>query len=183
MEIVLPYPQRETRGGSVRRNTSLAVEVWVSEDEVPVYVLDLMASSTFTLSTSYESTCCKCTQPTASFELDDPWGVFLSSDAQAELDSVEAELELVELQISDLLEKQAELTSRKNTLLQCLGQACDAAQSSSSSASSKSKPEPAMSKKEMKRYDGTGNVHTWLHCGSEEACVLIILYLCRLSMV
>lgn len=180
MEIVLPYPQRETRGGGVRRNTSLSVEVWVSEDEVSVYVWDLIASSTSTLSTSFECTCCKCTQPTASFERDDPCGVFLSSDAQAELDSVEAELELVELQISDLLEKQAELTSRKNALLQCLGQACDAAQSSSSS---KSKPEPAMSKKQMKLYDGTGNVHTWLHCGSEEARVLIILYLCRLSMV
>ncbi|KAG7234508.1 hypothetical protein INR49_004523 [Caranx melampygus] len=79
----------------------------------------------------------------------------LLNDAQAELDSVEAELELVELQITELLQKQAELTSRKNALLQCLGEACDAAQSSSSSASSKSKPEPALSKKEMKRYDGT----------------------------
>lgn len=87
----------------------------------------------------------------------------LSSGAQAELDSVESELELVELQIAELLQKQAELTSRKNALLQSLGEACDAAQSSSSS-SSKSKPEPVMSKKEMKRYDGTGGVITSLHC-------------------
>uniref|UniRef100_A0A8D0CP84 ATP-dependent DNA helicase n=1 Tax=Sander lucioperca TaxID=283035 RepID=A0A8D0CP84_SANLU len=57
----------------------------------------------------------------------------------AELDSVEAELELVELQIAELLQKQAELTSRKDALLQRLEEACDAAQPSSSSSSSSSK--------------------------------------------
>uniref|UniRef100_A0A3B5AC05 ATP-dependent DNA helicase n=1 Tax=Stegastes partitus TaxID=144197 RepID=A0A3B5AC05_9TELE len=54
----------------------------------------------------------------------------------AELDSVEAELEVVELQIAELLQKQTELTSRKNALLQHLEEACDAAQPSSSSSSS-----------------------------------------------
>uniref|UniRef100_A0A8P4G163 ATP-dependent DNA helicase n=1 Tax=Dicentrarchus labrax TaxID=13489 RepID=A0A8P4G163_DICLA len=60
-------------------------------------------------------------------------------DVQGELDSVEAELELVELQIADLLQKQTELTTRKNALLQELEEACDAAQPSSSSSSSSSK--------------------------------------------
>ncbi|XP_039999850.1 ATP-dependent DNA helicase Q1 isoform X1 [Xiphias gladius] len=80
-----------------------------------------------------------------------------NNDAQAELDSVEAELELVELQITELLQKQAELTSRKNTLLQRLEEACDAAQSSSSCSSSlkSSGAAPVMSKQEMQRYDGT----------------------------
>uniref|UniRef100_A0A8D3CZ66 ATP-dependent DNA helicase n=1 Tax=Scophthalmus maximus TaxID=52904 RepID=A0A8D3CZ66_SCOMX len=49
--------------------------------------------------------------------------VLFSSDVQAELDSVEAELELVELQITELLQKQAELTSRKDALLQQLEEA------------------------------------------------------------
>uniref|UniRef100_A0A8C6NSB5 ATP-dependent DNA helicase Q1 n=1 Tax=Nothobranchius furzeri TaxID=105023 RepID=A0A8C6NSB5_NOTFU len=49
------------------------------------------------------------------------------SDVQAELDSVEAELDLLELQIAELLEKQAQLTSRKNALLQQLEEACDSA--------------------------------------------------------
>uniref|UniRef100_A0A8C6LSL5 ATP-dependent DNA helicase n=1 Tax=Nothobranchius furzeri TaxID=105023 RepID=A0A8C6LSL5_NOTFU len=69
------------------------------------------------------------------------------SDVQAELDSVEAELDLLELQIAELLEKQAQLTSRKNALLQQLEEACDSARPSSSSSSSSSKPsraEPAM---------------------------------------
>ncbi|KAL7370564.1 hypothetical protein ABVT39_003971 [Epinephelus coioides] len=81
-----------------------------------------------------------------------------SNDVQAELDSVEAELELVELQITELLQKQAELTTRKNALLQQLEEACDAAQPSSSSSSSSSKSSGAdsvMSKKEMQLYDGT----------------------------
>ncbi|KAA8580442.1 hypothetical protein FQN60_005977 [Etheostoma spectabile] len=76
-----------------------------------------------------------------------------------ELDSVEAELELVELQIAELLQKQAELNSRKDALLQRLEEACDAAQPSSSSSSSSSKSskvDPAMSKQEMQLYDGTG---------------------------
>ncbi|XP_035530569.1 ATP-dependent DNA helicase Q1-like [Morone saxatilis] len=81
-----------------------------------------------------------------------------SSDVQGELDSVEAELELVELQIADLLQKQTELTTRKNALLQQLEEACDAAQPSSSSSSSSSKSSRAdavMSKQEMQRYDST----------------------------
>ncbi|XP_044041891.1 ATP-dependent DNA helicase Q1 isoform X1 [Siniperca chuatsi] len=79
-----------------------------------------------------------------------------TNDVQAELDSVEAELELVELQITELLQKQAELTTRKNALLQQLEEACDAAQPSSSSSSSKaSGAEPKISKQEIRRYDGT----------------------------
>ncbi|XP_051247652.1 ATP-dependent DNA helicase Q1 isoform X2 [Dicentrarchus labrax] len=81
-----------------------------------------------------------------------------SSDVQGELDSVEAELELVELQIADLLQKQTELTTRKNALLQELEEACDAAQPSSSSSSSSSKSSRAdavMSKQEMQRFDST----------------------------
>ncbi|KAM9334933.1 ATP-dependent DNA helicase Q1 [Symphorus nematophorus] len=81
-----------------------------------------------------------------------------NSDVQEELDSVETELELVELQITELLQKQAELTARKNSLLQQLEEACDAAQPSSSSSSSSSKSSGAasvMSKQEMQRYDGT----------------------------
>lgn len=81
-----------------------------------------------------------------------------SNDVQAELDSVEAELELVELQITELLQKQSELTSRKNALLCHLEEACDAARpsaSSSSSSSSKASGDvPVMSKQEMQRYDG-----------------------------
>uniref|UniRef100_A0A1A8QPI9 ATP-dependent DNA helicase n=1 Tax=Nothobranchius rachovii TaxID=451742 RepID=A0A1A8QPI9_9TELE len=80
------------------------------------------------------------------------------NDVQAELDSVEAELDLLELQIAELLEKQAQLTSRKNALLQQLEEACDSARPSSSSSSSCSKPsraEPAMSKQELQRYDGS----------------------------
>ncbi|XP_070709863.1 ATP-dependent DNA helicase Q1 [Pempheris klunzingeri] len=81
-----------------------------------------------------------------------------TSDVQAELDSVEAELELVELQITELLQKQAELTTRKNALLQQLEEACDAARPSSSSSlslSKSSRPDPVMSKQEMQHYDGT----------------------------
>ncbi|TMS03050.1 ATP-dependent DNA helicase Q1 [Larimichthys crocea] len=84
-----------------------------------------------------------------------------TSDVQAELDSVETELELVELQIADLLQKQADLTTRKNALLQQLEEACDAAQpasssSSSSSFSSKSSGAgPVMSRQELQRYDNT----------------------------
>uniref|UniRef100_A0A8C2H996 ATP-dependent DNA helicase n=1 Tax=Cyprinus carpio TaxID=7962 RepID=A0A8C2H996_CYPCA len=59
--------------------------------------------------------------------------LFFADDAQAELDSVEAELEMVELQISELLEKQTKLNSRKNKLLQILEGACSSAQPSGSS--------------------------------------------------
>lgn len=87
------------------------------------------------------------------------------SDVQAELDSVEAELESVELQIAEALQKQAELTTRRNALLQQLKEACDVAQpsSSSSSSSKSSRPDPVMSKQEVQCYDGTGNGHTWLY--------------------
>lgn len=87
---------------------------------------------------------------------------------QAELDSVEAELELVELQIGELLQKQGELNARKNALLQQLEDACDAAQptaSSSSSSSKSSRPDPVMSKQEIQRYDSAGTILTQLfHC-------------------
>ena len=88
---------------------------------------------------------------------------YAGTDVQEELDSVEAELELVELQVTELLQKQAELTSRKNSLLQQLEEACDAAQPSSSSSSSSSKSsgaDPVMSKQEMQRFNGTGTEHT-----------------------
>ncbi|XP_076578236.1 ATP-dependent DNA helicase Q1 isoform X4 [Chaetodon auriga] len=81
-----------------------------------------------------------------------------NGDVQAELDSVEAELNLLELQITELLEKQAELTARKNALLLQLEEAVDAAQPSSSSTSSSSKSYlacPVMSRQEMQRYDNT----------------------------
>lgn len=79
---------------------------------------------------------------------------------------MEAELELVELELTELLEKQARLTSRKNELLQQLEEACESAQPSSSSSLSSSKSsggEPLMSKQEMQRYDGTGTGKAWLH--------------------
>ncbi|XP_026219987.1 ATP-dependent DNA helicase Q1 isoform X1 [Anabas testudineus] len=75
-----------------------------------------------------------------------------TNDVQVELDSVESELELIELQIAELLQKQAELTSRKNALLQQLEEACDAASSSSSKSAA---AVPVMNKQELQRYDGT----------------------------
>lgn len=82
-----------------------------------------------------------------------------SLDVQVELDSVEAELESVELQIAELVKKQAKLTTRRDALLQQVGEACNAAQPSSSSSSSKSaRSNPGLSKQELKRYDGTGTV-------------------------
>ncbi|KAF7651484.1 hypothetical protein LDENG_00110330 [Lucifuga dentata] len=86
------------------------------------------------------------------------------NDVQVELDSVEADLELVELQIAELLQKQAELTSRKNVLLRRLEEACDAAQPSASSSSSSSSSScsskacgggSTTSKQDMQRYDNT----------------------------
>uniref|UniRef100_A0A3Q3W5D9 ATP-dependent DNA helicase n=1 Tax=Mola mola TaxID=94237 RepID=A0A3Q3W5D9_MOLML len=56
-------------------------------------------------------------------------------DKKADLESVEEDLELVQLQITELLQKQVELTARKNALLQQLEEACDTAQPSSSSFS------------------------------------------------
>lgn len=75
-----------------------------------------------------------------------------TNDVQAELDSVEAELELVELQISDLLQKQTELTGRKDALLLRLQDVCVAAQPSSSKSPG---APPGLSKQEMQLYDGT----------------------------
>lgn len=72
---------------------------------------------------------------------------------------MESELELIELQIAELLQKQAELTSRKNALLQQLEEACDAASSSSSKSAA---AVPVMNKQELQRYDGTG-IYTYLH--------------------
>lgn len=78
---------------------------------------------------------------------------------------MEAELESVELQIAELVQKQAKLTTRRDALLQQVEVACNAAQpSSSSSSSSKSaQSNPGLSKQEIKRYDGTGTVQTWLY--------------------
>ncbi|KAL7828225.1 hypothetical protein AOLI_G00313770 [Acnodon oligacanthus] len=70
-------------------------------------------------------------------------------EARAELDSVEAELEVLELQISELLEKQASLTSRKNKLLKILDGSFDSSQPSGSGKASK----PAFSKKDLQHYE------------------------------
>ncbi|XP_042596782.1 ATP-dependent DNA helicase Q1-like isoform X1 [Cyprinus carpio] len=70
-------------------------------------------------------------------------------DAQAELDSVEAELEMVELQISELLEKQTKLSSRKNKLLQILEGACSSAQPSGASKP----PKLSFSKQDLQHYE------------------------------
>nr|XP_040030334.1 ATP-dependent DNA helicase Q1 isoform X1 [Gasterosteus aculeatus aculeatus] len=75
-----------------------------------------------------------------------------TNDAQAELETVDAELELIELQICELLQKQAELTCRKDALLQRLKEACNAAQPSSSKLSGAN---PVLSKQELQLYDGT----------------------------
>ncbi|TST22558.1 ATP-dependent DNA helicase Q1 [Bagarius yarrelli] len=72
-----------------------------------------------------------------------------NEEARAELDSVEAELELLELQISELLEKQASLTARKNKLLKILDGSCDSAQSSGSAKPST----PVFSKKDLQHYE------------------------------
>lgn len=76
----------------------------------------------------------------------------MQGDAQAELDSVEAELEMVELQISELLEKQTKLNSRKNKLLQTLEGACSSAQPSGSSKPRK----PSFSKQDLQHYEESG---------------------------
>ncbi|KAF7693838.1 ATP-dependent DNA helicase Q1 isoform X1 [Silurus meridionalis] len=70
-------------------------------------------------------------------------------EARAELESVEAELELLELQISELLEKQASLTSRKNKLLKILDGSCVSAQPSGSAKLSKL----TFSKKDLQHYE------------------------------
>ncbi|XP_076861490.1 ATP-dependent DNA helicase Q1 isoform X2 [Brachyhypopomus gauderio] len=70
-------------------------------------------------------------------------------DAEAELNSIDAELELLEAQISELLEKQAALTSRKNQLLKFLDGSDDSAQPSGSGKP----PKPAFSKKDLQNYE------------------------------
>ncbi|XP_057180816.1 ATP-dependent DNA helicase Q1 [Triplophysa rosa] len=72
-----------------------------------------------------------------------------TGDAQTELDSVEAELEMVELQISELLEKQSKLNSRKNKLLKIVEGACSSAQPSGSSKA----PKPSFSKQDLQHYE------------------------------
>uniref|UniRef100_A0A672QEN4 ATP-dependent DNA helicase n=1 Tax=Sinocyclocheilus grahami TaxID=75366 RepID=A0A672QEN4_SINGR len=84
--------------------------------------------------------------------------MFFADDSQAELDSVEAELEMVELQISELLEKQTKLNSRKNKLLQNLEGACSSAQSSGSSKP----PKPSFSKQDLEHYEESGITHSQL---------------------
>uniref|UniRef100_A0A4W5M3W4 ATP-dependent DNA helicase n=1 Tax=Hucho hucho TaxID=62062 RepID=A0A4W5M3W4_9TELE len=64
---------------------------------------------------------------------------------QAELDSVEAELKVVELQLAELLKKQARLTSNRKQLLRRLEKPCDSTQPSGSG--------PAMTKQELLRYE------------------------------
>lgn len=90
--------------------------------------------------------------------------VLCRPSVQEELDSVEEELSLVELQIADLLQKQTDLTARKEALLLQLQEAVDAVQPSSSSSSStkSSRANPVMSKQEIQHYDsaGTINIHT-----------------------
>lgn len=73
---------------------------------------------------------------------------------------MESELELVEVQIAELLQKQAELISRKNALLLQVEEACDTASSSSSKAAS---ADHVLSKQELQLYDGTGTVHACIH--------------------
>ncbi|XP_066526084.1 ATP-dependent DNA helicase Q1 isoform X3 [Hoplias malabaricus] len=70
-------------------------------------------------------------------------------NAREELDSVESELELLELQISELLEKQASLSSRKNQLLKILEGSSDCSRPSGSGKASK----PAFSKKDLEHYE------------------------------
>lgn len=76
----------------------------------------------------------------------------LTEEARAELDSVEAELELLELQISELLEKQASLTARKNKLLKILDGSCDSTQPSGSAKP----PKTTFSKKDLQHYEESG---------------------------
>ncbi|CAF96761.1 unnamed protein product [Tetraodon nigroviridis] len=69
---------------------------------------------------------------------------------------VEAELQEVDLQIAELQQKKVELNGRRDALLQHLEEACDAAEPSPSSFSKSPRPQPAMSKQELQRFDGTG---------------------------
>lgn len=90
------------------------------------------------------------------------WFVF-----SVELDSVEGELESLDVQIAELQKRQKHLTRRRDALLQKLEEACDAAQPSSSSKSKSTPSASVMSKQELQRYDraGTGKAR-WLCCQS-----------------
>lgn len=78
--------------------------------------------------------------------------MYFAEEARAELESVEAELELLELQIAELLEKQASLTSRKNKLLKVLSGSCDSAQPPGSAKA----PKTGFSKKDLQHYEESG---------------------------
>ncbi|KAJ8392310.1 hypothetical protein AAFF_G00076740 [Aldrovandia affinis] len=73
-------------------------------------------------------------------------------EAQAELDAVEAELEVVELQISELLERQTSLNSKKKKLVRRLEQACDSAKPS---GSAQPWPDSGSTKQDLQRYENT----------------------------
>ncbi|XP_056443860.1 ATP-dependent DNA helicase Q1 isoform X2 [Gadus chalcogrammus] len=80
-----------------------------------------------------------------------------TSDLQVELDEVDAELELVDLQIAELEEKQTELNARKSRLLKRVGAAGGGPKGSSSSSSKAPvAAPPALSKTELERYDKAG---------------------------
>lgn len=64
-------------------------------------------------------------------------------------------MEVVELQISELLEKQTKLTSRKNKLLKILEGACSSAQPSGSSKA----PKLSFSKQDLQHYEESGIAH------------------------
>ncbi|KAI1888150.1 hypothetical protein AGOR_G00182070 [Albula goreensis] len=72
---------------------------------------------------------------------------------QKELEDVESELEVVELQIAELLERQAGLNSRKTQLLRRLEQACDSAHPQPSGSTQPS--DSGSAKQDLKRYEGT----------------------------
>ena len=90
---------------------------------------------------------------------------------------MEGELELVDLQIAELEEKQTQLLARKSQLLRQLGKACEAAGgpkgTSSSSSSSKAAP-PALSKQELESYDKAGTLKNtqviWVYLGCSVGC-------------
>ena len=80
---------------------------------------------------------------------------------------MDAELELVDLQIAELEEKQTELNARKSRLLKRVGAAGGGPKGSSSSSSSSSKAPvaapPALSKTELERYDKAGTMKNTGH--------------------
>ncbi|XP_033845066.1 ATP-dependent DNA helicase Q1 [Periophthalmus magnuspinnatus] len=77
------------------------------------------------------------------------------SDVRAELLQVEVELQKVEEQISELLQRQEELEDVRKALLSQLEEGSREGASSSSSSSSSSQGASAITKQELKRYDRT----------------------------